>query len=151
MILTFAYATFDCYERQFHVIYKLHWSIDYLGRVTMREDLEQELEEFAVYWRERRIPIIKESALTHKESEKTWLDFENSARLFIMSRPLSEEENVKYLEETERVQGEVSAAISQAKENFREKQNVRTARLLEYIVAGIIGLIALICITLRFL
>ncbi len=117
----------------------------------MREEIERELGEFVVYWRERRIPVIRESALAHNDSVAAWLDFDNSARGFTMFRRLSEEEKVRCSEKIDRVGGEVSDAISRAKENFREKENIRRVRLLQYIVAGIIGVTALVCIILRFL
>jgi|LDZT01.1.fsa_nt_gi sorbitol-specific phosphotransferase system component IIBC len=117
----------------------------------MREDIEREFEEFVAHWRERRIPTIRESALAPNESKAVWLDFDNSARIFTRFRRLSNEVEVEYLEKIDRVRGEVVGALFQAKENFREKENIRKVRLLQYIVAGIIGVATLVCITLRFL
>lgn len=110
----------------------------------MKGEIEKHLEEFKVHWRTQRIPIIRDSALSPKDSEIKELELEIARLEFLIYHQPYKHDRLKVEEEIGKVKGELSDALSQAKENYREKQNIRHARILHSIAEGITGVLGII-------
>jgi len=112
----------------------------------MDKETAKHLENFKNYWRTQRIPVIKETTSSPEGSSKKWLDFNGRAHAFFLFHRPSDSDYTECDDEIENIRGELSDALAQAEENYREKQNIRHARILKYIVAGIFGMLGIIIV-----